>query len=347
MEHGGGEEKPSDISAEPDERIIVDSSDNVCLTPIGERMHRCLPAAIRLAGSRTVNRFIEFFVATIRNPNTREAYARAILRFFDWAERHELVTLERIQPIAVAAYVELLGKTYARPTVKQHLAAISRLFDWLVAGGHVVHNPASSVRGPTHIVSRGLTPVLSAAEARQLLDSIPGDGPSGLRDRALIAVMVFSFARISAAISMRVLDYYPEGKRWKLRLHEKGGRLHIVPCHHSAEAYLDEYIEAAGITRESAGPLFRTINCRGHLTGSPMTRNDALRMIKRRARTADLPASTCCHTFRGTGITSFLENGGTIENAQAIAAHASPRTTKLYDRRSDEITLDEIERIRI
>ena len=94
-------------------------------------------------------------------------------------------------------------------------------------------------------------------------------------------------------------------------------------------------------------PLFRTVGRRGELTARQMTRNDALRMIKRRAKKAGLPSDICCHTFRATGITAYLENGGTIENAQAIAAHESPRTTKLYDRTSDEITLDEVERIRI
>jgi len=78
-----------------------------------------------------------------------------------------------------------------------------------------------------------------------------------------------------------------------------------------------------------------------------MARTDVLRMVKRRAAAAGLPSSTCCHTFRATGITAYLENGGTIENAQAIAAHESPRTTKLYDRTGDEITLDEVERIAI
>lgn len=108
----------------------------------------------------------------------------------------------------------------------------------------------------------------------------------------------------------------------------------------------DDYIDAAGVGEDKKGPLFRTaLGKTRRLTDRPMTRNDVLRMIKRRAKQAGLPATTCCHTFRATGITAYLDNGGTIENAQAIAAHASPRTTKLYDRTSDEITLDEVERI--
>ena len=147
---------------------------------------------------------------------------------------------------------------------------------------------------------------------------------------------------------MRVSDYYQNGKRYWFRLHEKGGKFHEVPAHHNAEAYVDAYIEAARIGEEKKTPLFRSAAGRADtLTEKAMSRNDALRMVKRRAKEAGLPENTCNHTFRATGITAYLENGGTIENAQAIAAHESPRTTKLYDRTSDELTLDEIERITI
>jgi integrase len=159
--------------------------------------------------------------------------------------------------------------------------------------------------------------------------------------------MVYTFARVSAVVTMKVEDYYPNGKRWWLRLHEKGGKRHEVPAHHKAEEYMDAYLEAANLWQDKKGPLFRSLDRHRKLTQRPMHRNDVWAMIKRRAKEAGLPESTCCHTFRGTGITAYLENGGTIENAQAIAAHESPRTTKLYDRTSDEITLDEVERIAI
>lgn len=146
---------------------------------------------------------------------------------------------------------------------------------------------------------------------------------------------------------MNVEDYYPEGKRWWLRLHEKGGKLHQVPAHHTAEDYLDSYIEALGIGDEKKAPIFRTLDERRLLTDRRLSRHDVVRIVKRRAKAAGLPDNSCCRTFRATGIIAYLENGGTIENAQAVAAHESPRTTTLYDRTSDAIALDEIERIAI
>jgi len=306
---------------------------------------RFVPSLIQAAGDTASRRFLEFFAAQIRNPNTRAAYARAVASFLDWSESRGVQQLDAIRPIVVAGYIEDLSTAYSAPTIKQHLAAIRMLFDWLVVGHIIEANPAGSVRGPKYVLKRGKTPVLSAEEARQLLDSIDTESLAGLRDRALIAIMVYSFARVSAAVSMRVEDYFQEGKRSWFRLHEKGGKEHVVPAHHNAQAYLDGYLQAVRGTAENDAPLFRTIDQNGRITARAMSRTDALRMVKRRARAAGLPEKTCCHTFRATGITTYLENGGTIEKAQAIAAHESPRTTKLYDRTSDEITLDEIERI--
>jgi site-specific recombinase XerC len=254
-----------------------------------------------------------------------------------------------ITPTAIAAYIESLCATRSAPTVKQHLAAIRMLFDWLVTGHIVSVNPAWSVRGPRHVVKKGKTPVLTGAEARQLLDSINTGTLIGLRDRALIGLMCYSFARVSAVVGMNIEDYYQQGKRSWIRLHEKGGKFHEVPCHHNAEAYLDGYIAASGIADDRKGALFRSSMGKiNRLSNQRMTRTDVLRMVKRRAiATGTGIERICCHTFRATGITAYLENGGTIEHAQAIAAHESPRTTKLYDRTSDTLTLDEIERIAI
>lgn len=304
-----------------------------------------LPTIIAGEGQRASKRFLEFFTANIRNPNTRLSYMRAISPFLAWCEERGL-ELRQVEPMAVAAYIERLTKERAPQTVKQHLAAIRMLFDWLVTGQIVPFNPAASVRGPRYSIRKGKTPVLSAQETRKLLDSIDTSHVVGLRDRALIGTMVYSFARVSAIVNMKVRDYYPQGKRYWIRLHEKGGKFHEVPAHHTAENYLDEYIEAAGISEEKNKPLFRSTRGRSReLTTRAVSRFDAYKMIQRRAEDAGISSEIACHTFRATGITEYLRNGGTIEHAQQIAAHESPRTTKLYDRTSDAISLDEIERI--
>jgi site-specific recombinase XerD len=308
-----------------------------------------VPAAIASAGDHAARRFLEFFAATIRNKNTRMAYYRGVCNLFAWLEKHGIIELVDIEPIHVAAYVETLQATASKPTVKQHLAAIRMLFDWLVVGQVLATNPAHAVRGPAHVVKRGKTPVLTAKQTRRLLDSIDISTVVGLRDRALIAIMTYTLARVGAVVSMRVEDYYPLDKRWWVRLHEKGGKRHEMPAHHNLEAYLDAYIDAAGIREEKKTPLFRSIGGgrAGLLTASAMDRVDVWRMIQRRAAELGMKGRIGCHTFRATGITAYLEGGGTLENAQAMAAHESPRTTKLYDRTGDEITLDEVERITI
>jgi site-specific recombinase XerD len=303
-----------------------------------------LPATFHRAGERAGRRFVEFFTAHIRNPNTRRAYGRAIAEFFAWCDSRGL-ELHQVEPITVAAYIE--QHPASKPTVKQHLAAIRMLFDWLVLGQIVSFNPASSVRGPKYVTTKGLTPVLSAAEARRLLDSIETTTIIGLRDRALIGLMAFSFARVGAALGMRVEDYYTERRQGWFRLHEKGGKLHCVPAHPKSARYLDAYLKAAGIRGDKKAALFRAMGKNRRITERPMAAIDVLKMIKRRAVAASLPATTCCHTFRATGITAYLENGGTIEGAQAIANHESPRTTKLYDRRGDKAMLEEVKRIAI
>jgi site-specific recombinase XerD len=321
-----------------------------------------LPARLFTPTPKAAKRVLEFFTTQINNDHTRKAYLNAARRFAVWCEEHGIGELAAVEPFHVAAFVKQLQKEFSAPTVKQHLAALRMLFDWLVFGHIMDVNPAHSVRGPKHIVKKGKTPVLTADEARELLDSITltrntgGNGQPespepvliGLRDRALIGVMVYTFARINAVLEMKVSDYFVQSRRGWVRLHEKGGKEHEVPCHHNLELYLDEYIAAASIAGDGDGPLFRTAAGKtGTLTSNTMWQQDAYRMIQRRAADARIKTRIGNHTFRATGITAYLKNKGTLEAAQHIANHESPRTTKLYDRRQDEISLDEVEKILI
>jgi integrase/recombinase XerD len=302
-----------------------------------------VPSIITASGEGTLRRYLEFFAAHIRNVNTRAAYLAAAVKFFGWCESNGIHDLSRIQKLHLAAYIEGLTREQSAPTVKQNLAAIRMLFEFLRVPQD---NPAEGVRGPKHVVRTGRTPVLTAAQARTLLESIDITTVSGLRDRALLAVMIYSFARVSAVVGMSMEDYYLEGTRRWVRLREKGGKQHAVPLHFNAEEYVEAYVHAAGIGG-SKGPLFCTLDKQGNITPDAMNRHTAWEMVKRRAKAAGLPTSVTNHSMRATGITVYLDNGGTIENARNIAAHASIKTTQMYDRRGDKITMDEISRIRL
>jgi len=307
-----------------------------------------LTALVTTADDRTRIRFLEFFAVTIRNPNTRRAYVRATGEFLDWCEGRGVASIAAVQPLHVAGYVEELGRVRSAPTVKLRLAAVRHLFDWLVVGQVVPINPAASVRGPSHSVRRGKTPVLAPAEARQLIDAIDVDVPAGLRDRALIGLMTYSFARVGAALAMRVEDVYVQNRRLWVRLHEKGGKRHDMPCHHNLEDYLTAYLDGCDLREDRKGALFRTVaRGTGRLSETPLPQSNAFAMVRRRAAAAGIATAIGNHSFRATGITAYLKNGGTLEKAAAMANHASTRTTQLYDRRTDEMSLDEVERVLI
>jgi len=226
-----------------------------------QRALNVVPALIADLGDEAGWRYVEFFTANIRNPHTRRAYARACARFFGWCE-HRGLTLAAIRPFDVGTYIEGLQQEHSAPGVKQQLAAVRMLFDWLITGQVLPINPAAAVRGPKHLVKTGKTPVLEGTEWRKLLNSIPATTLRDLRDRALIATLTYSFARISAALRMKVEDLRPRGAGWTIRLHEKGGKQHSMPCHHALAEALRAYIDAAGIVEDRKGWLFRT--ARGH-----------------------------------------------------------------------------------
>jgi site-specific recombinase XerD len=307
-----------------------------------------VPALIAAAGDRAGMRFLEFFAANIRNPHTRRAYGRAVAEFMAWCDDNHVSSITAVQPLHVAAWIEQQTRKHAAPTVKLRLAALRHLFDWLVTGQVIPTNPAGSVRGPSHVVQSGKTPVLAPEEARALIDKIEITTPAGLRDRALISLMVFSFARIGAALGMKVEDVFTQNRRLWVRLREKGGKAHAMPCHHNLETYISAYIEGAGLADDPKGPLFRTIGRgTGLLTRTPLPQANAYAMVGRRAAAAGIATRLGNHSFRATGITAYLKNGGTLEKAAQMANHASTRTTQLYDRRREELSLDEVERIRV
>ena len=313
------------------------------LVPVTDRA----PALIAAAGERASYRFLEFFTANIRNPHTRRAYARAAKEFFDWLEARGVTRARGDRERACRRLYRAVAEGAIRAdreAAPGGVAPLVRLAGRSARSCRPI--PPRAVRGPRHIVRRGKTPVLDPAEARQLIDAIDTTTVIGLRDRALIGLMVYSFARIGAAIGMRVEDVYPQNRRLWVRLHEKGGKQHAMPCHHNLEAYLHEYIDGAGLANDPKALLFQTYSrATGQLTGNPLPQANAYAMIQRRAKSGGITTRVGNHTFRATGVTAYLKNGGTLERAAQMANHASTRTTQLYDRRAEEVTLDEVERI--
>ena len=301
-----------------------------------------VPVAIVDAGEDVLRRFIEFFVAEIRNRNTRAAYASAVIRFFDWCEARE-IDFARIDTMTVAVYVEGLGEGLAPSTVKQHLAAIRRLFDYLlVVGVGPKINPATAVRGPRIRQTEGKTPILYEDDARAFLAAF-GDDLVSLRDAALVSVMLYSFGRVSAVVGMDLRDFRESVEGAEFVLREKGGKDRVIPAHHRAAERVQRYIDAAGLTDPRA-PLFQSVRGRtGVLTGKRLLRGGAWEMVKRRAKAFGFPAVLTNHSFRGSGITEFLDKGGRLEVAGDVAGHASLQTTRAYDRRKEKMRRSELE----
>jgi site-specific recombinase XerD len=308
-----------------------------------------LPRAIDRAGKEAAKYTLEFFTARIPNPNTREAYGRAVWRFCQWCEGQG-VGLADVSSPTVAAYLEALSAAeLGTSSVKQHLAGIRHWLDWLTQRGVLGFNPAAAVRGPRHVVREGKTPVLERDEAKRLLDSLDGADVGSLRDRAILGTMLFGFVRVGAVVRMRVKDFQDEGAGAWLVLHEKGGKHRRIPAHHLVREYLQAYLTAAGFDDpKSKAPLFQTIPRRSSaLSGHGMRREDVWGMVKRRCATAGLPSTICNHSFRATGITIHQENGGTLEQAAELAGHASTRTTQLYNRKARRIARSEVERVQL
>lgn len=307
-----------------------------------------LPAIISRAGKAAVFAAEEFFFGRIRNPHTRAAYLHAVKVFLSWAEARRL-SLVQIAPKDVGQYFDGMRKEMSISTRKQHLAALRHFFDSLVTRHAILLNPALSVRGDRYQVVEGKTPEITVAQARKLLSSVNTKTVVGLRDRAIIAILIYTAARAGAVAGLRRGNFYHAGEQWMLHFDERGGKSREIPVRHDLEQILFEYIDAAGL-QDSAkdAPLFRTaIRKTGALTENQVNVVHVGKMMKRRLRDASLPSRLSPHSFRVTTITDLLEQGVPLEDVQRLAGHADPRTTRLYDRRQRKITRNIVERISI
>jgi integrase/recombinase XerD len=303
---------------------------------------RNAPAIVKLAGKAAEFAWDEFFQAEIANAYTRKNYMHAVKQFLAWVEGRRL-ELPRVSPGDVGEYLQDLE--LATPTKKLHLAALRRFFDRLVNRHVCVINPAATVKAQRYSVVEGKTPEIGPDQARKLLKSIDVSNPVGLRDRAILAVLIYTAARVGAVAKLTVKNWMHDGSQYTLRFSEKGGKSREIPVRHDLERLLLDYVRAADI---SDGPLFRTANRKSKtLTKNAMTGIDICRMMKRRLRAAGLPGHFSPHSFRVTTVTDLLGQNVPLEDVQYLAGHADPRTTRIYDRRRRKVTRNIVERISI
>jgi len=319
-----------------------------------------VPPIVDAAGRGARFAWREFFEAELANHHTRKNYVYAVMRFLSWAGEQGLPLLD-IMPGDVGIYLGQLKSAPARgrrrtparpekplatPTKKLHLAALRGFFDCLVHRHVIAINPAATARTERYAVIEGKTPQIPPELAKRLLVSIDTSHIVGLRDKAVLSVLVYTAARVGAVAKLALKDLQHDGAQYTLRFAEKGGKSREIPVRHDLQRLLLAYIQAAGIT---AGPLFRTTKRKtGILTNKPMTAIDICRMMKRRLKEAGLPTRYSPHSFRVTTITDLLEQKDvSLEDVQYLAGHADPRTTRLYDRSGRKVTRNLVERISI
>jgi site-specific recombinase XerD len=308
-----------------------------------------LPEIIHRVGANAVFAAQEFFHGTLRNEHTQRAYRHAVKQFLAWIEKHGGGELAQIAPWHVGQYLQEMAKTTSIATRNQHLSALRHFFDGMVTRHAIALNPALSVRGERYSVMEGKTPEIPKPDARKILASIDTSHVVGLRDRAILAVLIYTGARAGAAAKLKRSDFYHAGEQWMFHFDEKGGKSREIPVRHDLQGWIFEYLEAAGLRdAHKDTPLFQSaLKKQRKLSGRRIHVNDICRMMKRRLKDFDLPLLYSPHSFRVTTLTDLFQQGVHSEDVQHLAGHSDPRTTRLYDRRERKIKRNIVERISV
>lgn len=291
-----------------------------------------LPEIIQRAGANAVFAAQEFFFGTVRNEHTRRAYLHAVKLFLKWTEKHGGGELRQIAPWHVGKYFDELAATTSIATRNQHLSALRHFFDGMVKRHAIVLNPALSVRGERYAAIEGKTPEISIDQARQLLSSLDTTHVIGLRDRAILAILVYTSSRAGAVAKLKRGNFYNAGQQWMLHFSEKGGKSREIPVRGDLQELIVAYIAAAGLRDVPKDtPLFQSaLKKQRRLSGRAIHVNDICRMMKRRLKDIGLPLLYSPHSFRVTTITDLLEQGVPLEDVQRLAGtptRAPPAST--------------------
>jgi site-specific recombinase XerD len=312
----------------------------------GELLVSDIPAIVTECGAGAKFAWEEFFLGTVRNAHTRKAYLQAVRRFLAWCESVS-VELPRITPGMMGQYLDELP--VSTPSKKLHLAAIRSFLDVLVQRHVIVLNPALSVRAPRYSALEGKTPEITVPQCRALLASIRLNTAIDYRDRAIIAVLIYTAARVGAVARLQIKDFQQNATQFALRFDEKGGKSRLIPVRSNLELFIKEYLAVAGPAEPNKQePLFRTADGRsGRLTPRAMSAIDMCRMVKRRLKDAGIETAATSHSFRSCTATDLLRHGTALEDVQHLLGHSDSRVTKLYDRRQQQVTRNIVERISV
>jgi integrase/recombinase XerD len=285
----------------------------------------------------------EFFKATLSNEHTRQAYGRIAGRFLAWCDARGL-DLRQVTPGLAGEYIgQLAGSALTRT---QALAALRHFFDALVQRHAVALNPFASVRGTKYSVTEGKTAELAIEQARKLFKSIDTGHVVGLRDRAVLGVLAYTGGRSGAVAKLRLADYRNLGDHRVLRFREEGGRDREIPCFTILPP--GSINASPPAWRGPQGSLFHAAGGkRKHLTDAAYSAHSMRQMMKRRLEDAGLPELFSPHSFRVMVVTDLLNQNVRLEDVQYLAGHASPTTTRVYDRRRRKVTRNIVERISI
>jgi site-specific recombinase XerD len=314
-----------------------------------------VPEMVMQAGTAACFAWEEFFYAEHHNPHTQRAYHGAVRRFLARCEG-DGKALPQVTPGMVGQYLAGLGGSPAKRNL--HLSTLRGFFDCLVQRHVVLLNPAASVRGVKEEVVEGKTPEITIDQAQRLLKSIKttyrresGEAVNvvGLRDRAVLATLAYTACRAGAVARLRLQDFQYDGEQYVLRFHEKGGKSREKPVRLDLQRLILAYLDAAELAADAKdSPLVRsTTRKTKRLTARPLTSKAICELVKRRLKDAGLPRRLSPHSFRVTAITDLLAQGVPLDDVQYLAGHASPRTTRLYDRRQKKVTRNIVERISI
>ena len=279
----------------------------------------------------------------VRNSNTRKAYKAAWRSFFQFCSEYKL-ELHRVKPYHFGLWLK--RHTGSVATQRQHLAAVRLLFDHLLEKGVVDINPAARAKAPRLERESAHTPVFEENEIKTFLEAIKPDSLLDKRDKALFSTLVYSWARVSAVVGLNVEDYFErKGECW-LRLHEKRGKIHEVPVHSKARQAIDQWLLASNFDSNPSAPLFPAFGKNKKIPElRHMDRTSVWKLVQARARASGLEKRVCCHSFRATGITEYMNAGGSLDIAQRMAGHSQLSTTKIYDRSRDRLTMAEVEKV--